>query len=84
MNVSVDELLKFFEIEYVEETSADEIKKGVREDLKSFAEEHEINSKAINTAYTLFKKYRSGKYTSNECDEISELSNAVDEYFSTV
>lgn len=80
---NVNEVIELFSNLYEEEVSADNIKKGVREDLKEFAQNNSMSIKAVSSAYALYKKYKSGKYTSEECEAISELSDAVDKYFST-
>ena len=76
-------LIKFFEAEYNLELEADEIKKGISDDLKSFAENNEVNPKAMKTAYGLFKKFRSGKNTAVECEDYAELSGIIENYFAS-
>ena len=76
-------LIQFFEAEYNLELEADEIKKGISDDLKSFAENNEINPKAMKTAYGLFKKFRSGKNTAVECEDYAELSGIIENYFAS-
>ena len=78
-----EELMNFFNAEYVIDQEADELKKGLRADLKSWAENHEILPKSLNSAYNLYKKYKSGKNTAFECEEYSELSGVIESYFST-
>lgn len=76
-------LIKFFEAIYGNELEADEIKKDISEQLKSFAENNEINPKAMKTAYGLFKKFRSGKNTAVECEDYAELSGIIENYFAS-
>ena len=76
-------LIKFFEAEYNLELEADEIKKGISDDIKSFAENNEVNPKAMKTAYGLFKKFRSGKNTAVECEDYAELSGIIENYFAS-
>ena len=45
--VESDKLIKFFDAEYYEEREADEIKKGIREDLKEFAKNNEVWSQRL-------------------------------------
>lgn len=81
--IESDKLIKFFEAEYCEEMEADEIKKGVNEDLKSFAENNELSPKSMKSAYALYKKYRSGKNTSAECSDYAEMSGIIENYFAS-
>lgn len=76
-------LIRFFEAIYGNELEADEIKKGISDDLKSYAENNEVNPKALKTAYSLFKKFRSGKNTAVECEDYAELSDIVNSYFAS-
>jgi len=76
-------LIKFFEAIYGNEQEADEIKKGISENLKSYAQNNEINPKAMKTAYALFKKFRSGKNTAVECEDYAELSGIIENYFAS-
>ncbi len=76
-------LIRFFEAIYGNELEADEIKKGISDDLKSYAENNEVNPKALKTAYSLFKKFRSGKNTAVECEDYAELSDIVNNYFAS-
>lgn len=76
-------LIQFFEAIYGNEQEADEIKKGISEDLKSYAQNNEINPKAMKTAYALFKKFRSGKNTAVECEDYAELSGIIENYFAS-
>ena len=74
-------LIEFFAAEYAEEVTADEIKKGISEDMKSFAESNNVNPKAIKCAYALYKKFKSGKNTSDECADYTLLSDIVETFF---
>ena len=77
------ELIDFFNAVYVMDQEADEQKKEVRANIKGWAESHEILPKSLNSAYGLYKKYKSGKNTAFECEEYSELSGVIESYFST-
>lgn len=81
--IDSEKLLKFFDALYAEECEADEIKKGVSDDLKSFAENNEINAKAIKSAFSLFKRYKSGKATADDCADYSEMSGIIENFFAT-
>ena len=83
MKVNTNDLIEFFEGLYTEEEQADEIKKQIREDIKGFAESLEVGCKSLTSAYSLYKKYRSGKNTNFECGEYAELSGIVEGYFSS-
>ena len=76
-----DKLIRFFDAIYAEEMEADEIKKGISDDMKSFAENNEINPKAMKSAYTLYKRYKSGKNTSDDCADYSEMSGIIENFF---
>lgn len=83
MQLNNEELINFFCGLFAEEQEADEIKRGIRDDLKSYAENHEINPKAMTAAYSLYKKYKGGKSSAAECEDLSELSGIVEAYFAT-
>jgi uncharacterized protein YktA (UPF0223 family) len=74
-------LIDFFDAEWAEECNANEIKKGIQEDIKAYAENNEIEPKAIKSAYALFKKYRGGKNSQKDIDDYAELSNIIENYF---
>lgn len=80
--INPNELIEFFEAEYCQEEEANEQKKRVSEELASYAENINISPKTIKTAFSLYKKYRSGKNTETECTEYLEMSNIIEEYFS--
>lgn len=81
MNAQNDELIDFFKALYSNEQEADDIKAGIKDDLKSFASKIEASPKAVNAAYALFKKYASGKQTQQEGDEYYTLAEAVKDHF---
>lgn len=78
-----DKLIRFFDAIYAEEMEADEIKKGISDDMKSFAENNEINPKAMKSAYGLYKRYKSGKNTADDCADYSEMSGIIENFFAT-
>ena len=78
-----DKLIRFFEAEYCDEQEADDIKKGISEDMKSFAENNQISPKSLKSAYSLYKKFRSGKNTSEECSDYAELSGIIENHFAS-
>lgn len=79
--INESDLIDFFNGEYNEEYSADEVKKNVRDELKEFAKSNEVSVKAIMSAYSLFKKYKSGKNTESDITDSAVLSGIVDDYF---
>ncbi len=81
--IESDNLIRFFEAEFCDEQEADEIRKGIAADLKSFAENNGVSAKSIKSAYALYKKYRSGKNTPEECSDYSEMSSIIEEYFAS-
>lgn len=83
MKVNTNDLIEFFEGLYIEESSADEIKKQIKEDLKGFADQLGVGAKSLSSTYSLYKKYRSGKNTNFECGEYAELSGIVEGYFAS-
>ena len=82
MNLNGNELIEFFEGVYSQEEELNKSKKGLKDDMKSFAESNSIGIKALTSAYSLFKKYRSGSNTEYECDEYTQLSNIISDHFS--
>lgn len=80
--INESELIEFFEGEYSQDISADEVKKSIREEFKSYAKEHQISLKSLNSAYTLFKRYKSGKETDSDINDAALLNGIVEEYFS--
>ena len=83
MNLSNQELINFFGAIYNREEEIREDRKDLTEQLKSWAENHEIEPKAISSAYNLYKKYKGGKNSARECEDLSELSSIIEDYFAT-
>jgi len=81
--IDSEKLIKFFDALFLEDCEADEMKKGISEDLKSFAENNEINVKAIKSAFSLYKRYKSGKNTADDCADYSEMSGIIENFFAT-
>lgn len=81
MKATTNELLEFFKGIYQDDKEADEIKAGIRDDLKSYAEEIETDAKSLRSAYSLFKKYADGHLSSEKSNDYSELTNIVINYF---
>ena len=76
-----NELIEFFEGEYSQDVSADEVKRSIRDEFKFYAKEHQISIKSLNSAYNLFKRYKSGKETSNDMNDAAVLNDIVENYF---
>ena len=49
--IDAKQLLSFFEAEYAQDVEADEIKKGISDELKAYAENIEVSPKSIKTAH---------------------------------
>lgn len=81
--INESELIEFFDGEYGQESSADEIKKAVKDELKSYAKNINVSPKAIMSAYNLYKKYKGGKQTNEDLNDLNLLNGIIDEYFST-
>lgn len=81
--IDSNNLIAFFDAIYKEDEEANEIKKGIAEDLKSFAENNEIEPKAMKSAYALYKRYKSGKNTAKDCEDYSEMSGIIENFFAT-
>lgn len=81
--IDSNNLIAFFDAIYKEDEEATEIKKGIAEDLKSFAENNEIEPKAMKSAYALYKRYKSGKNTAKDCEDYSEMSGIIENFFAT-
>lgn len=79
--IDANQLIEFFEAEYCQDEEANEIKKAISDELKSFAENNSISPKSIKTAFNLYKKFRSGKSTQEDCSDYSEMSGIIEEYF---
>lgn len=76
-------LIDFFDAEWLEECDADEIRKGIAADLKAFAENNDIEPKAIKSAYSLYKRYKGGKNTQKDVEDYAELSGIIENYFAS-
>ena len=78
-----DELMSLFKEEYADFEEAQEILKGIKEDLKSAAERIKVDPRAVMSAWNVFKKYASGKVTSKENSDTALLESIVVDYFTT-
>lgn len=76
-----DELLALFKEEYADFEEAQEILKGIKEDLKSAAERIKVEPRAVMSAWNMFKKYASGKVTTGESNDTALLESIVVDYF---
>ena len=76
-----DELLALFKEEYADFEEAQEILKGIKEDLKSAAERIKVEPRAVMSAWNMFKKYASGKATAGESNDTALLESIVVDYF---
>lgn len=76
-----DELLALFKEEYADFEEAQEILKGIKEDLKSAAERIKVEPRAVMSAWNMFKKYASGKVTAGESNDTVLLESIVVDYF---
>ena len=76
-----DELLALFKEEYTDFEEAQEILKGIKEDLKSAAERIKVDPRAVMSAWNVFKKYASGKVTARENSDTALLESIVVDYF---
>ena len=83
MNLNDQELINFFGAIYNQDEEIREARKDLTEQLKSWADNHEIEQKAISSVYNLYKKYKSGKNSARECEDLSELSGIIENYFAT-
>ena len=81
--IDSNNLIAFFDAIYKEDEEANDIKKGIAEDIKSFAENNEIEPKAMKSAYALYKRYKSGKNTAKDCEDYSEMSGIIENFFAT-
>ena len=76
-----DELLALFKEEYTDFEEAQEILKGIKEDLKSAAERIKVDPRAVMSAWNVFKTYASGKVTAKENSDTALLESIVVDYF---
>lgn len=82
MNVEANELIEFFENIYAEESSAKDVIKQCKADLKEFAEKIDCSTKALNQAYKTFTMYKDGKMSDMDTSEFDTLGDIVEKYFS--
>lgn len=76
-----NEMLALFNALYSQEEEANDIKREVADNLKSYAEQIGTDAKNLKAAYTLYKKYASGKNFQDDCDDYAELSEIVTSHF---
>ena len=76
-----DELLALFKEEYTDFEEAQEILKGIKEDLKNAAERIKVDPRAVMSAWNVFKKYASGKVTAKENSDTALPESIVVDYF---
>lgn len=81
--IDAKQLLSFFEAEYAQDVEADEIKKGISDELKAYAENIEVSPKSIKTAFSLYKKFRSGKHINEDCSDYVLMSDIIENYFAS-
>lgn len=82
MNFQENELIDLFRSLFTEEQEADEIRRGIADDLKSWSEAHEANPKVVKAAYNYYKKLASGKDRTDEIEAAEELKGIVYKYLS--
>lgn len=73
MIISKKEILDFYGQCFDEHSEASEITKGVTANMKTFAEDKELNLKALKAAYTVFSKYKKGNIPEDDYDEIMTI-----------
>lgn len=82
MNCTEQELIDFFRTLYDSEEEIQEIRESIKDDLNDFATKSEIDKKALNSAFSYFKKYAKGKSNSREMEETSVLNDIIDRHMS--
>lgn len=82
MNFQENELIDLFRSLFTEEQEADEIRRSIADDLKSWSEAHEANPKVVKAAYNYYKKLASGKDRTDEIEAAEELKGIVYKYLS--
>lgn len=80
MTATKEQVFKVFTQAHDQEIEASDIKRGAMEDLKVFAENHQLDLKSLKAAYALYKKYLKGK-PSLENNDYYELITLVEDYF---
>ena len=83
MTVINQDLINFLGAIYQQEEEIIAARKDLTAQLKSWAENHEIEAKAMTSAYNLYKKYKGGKNSARECEDLSELSGIIEAHFAT-
>ena len=81
--IDANQLLEFFEAEYAQDVEADELKKNISEELKGYANNIGVSPKSLKTAFSLYKKFRSGKNSNEDCSAYALMSGIVEEYFTS-
>lgn len=81
--INKDDLIKFFEAEYSQDCEAEDIKRAISDELKSFAENNDVEAKAIKSAFSLYKRYKAGKNTDKDCKDYVALSGIIEDYFAS-
>ena len=79
--INAEQLLEFFDAEYCQEDEAIQQKKQVYDELSSYAENIGVSPKTIKTAFSLYKRYRSGKNSETDCTDYLEMSNIIEAHF---
>ena len=73
MIISKKEILDFYSKCYDDQSEAAEINKGVTADMKVFAEDKELNLKAVKAGYTAYKSYQKGNIPDEDYAEIMTI-----------
>jgi len=74
------ELVEVFEDAYDKQESASVLTKEAREELKSYAENSEMDPKAISEIYSTYAKWRRGKFhwgPEGDADDFTDILVAV-------
>ena len=82
MNFQENELIDLFRSLFTEEQEAENIRRGIADDIKSWSEAHEANPKVVKAAYNYYKKLASGKGRTDEIEAAEELKGIVYKYLS--
>lgn len=80
MVISKTELLNMYEGCYDLQSQISELQKEIRDTLKDYATNNELNPKAVSAGYRVYKSYKLGKIDPEDVDYISVM-NIVEESF---
>ena len=80
MIISKNELLDVLENAYHTEEQIKCLRKEITDSLKTYAEDNELNLKAIKQAFKLYKDYKSGKISLTD-EDYANMLRIIEDHF---